>query len=141
MTLTLSNILPSELIREIADYDKDYVYYCTHYDTISWNTVEEKLDYISYHDMCDFVIKTNDIVESIDPKVNKFGKEKWLIMDYIKMHPGKRWFWSDECMNTSRYVDYLLEFLEVCDKEIQNGGKYVERVKYVNELFKHILDY
>ena len=72
-----------------------------------------------------------------------FEKANWLIPDYIKMpRGGKKWYYTDESMDTLGYVNNLIEFLQNCDEQIIIGNnKYYYKLKEINTLYKFILEF
>ena len=92
MTLELRNIdrLPEELVRYIYEFDKPYIDYINNYDVLNWKTVEDSI--YENTESCDLIERIDEIVSKINPSVYTLKKEKWMYYDYIKMHPGKRYF-------------------------------------------------
>lgn len=144
--IPLSSIkrLPHELIREIGSYEHEYLNYCNDYATISWEDLENTIfNYTENYDMEYFVEDVENIISTIDKENVIFEKTNWLIPDYIKMPGrGKRWYYSDEGMDTFGYVNNLIEFLQNCDEQIIRGNnKYYYKLKEINTLYKFILEF
>lgn len=139
MTLELRNIdrLPEELVRYIYEFDKPYIDYINNYDVLNWKTVEDSI--YENTESCDLIESIDEIVSKINPSVYTLKREKWMYYDYIKMHPGKRYFWCDELTNYGGYNEKLLEFLQSCDALIYSDEKYYSRITYINDLYKLIL--
>ena len=139
MTLELSNVknLPEELIRYIYEYDKSYIDYMNKYDILSWEIIEESM--YENIESRNLIERIDEIISKINPSIYTFKPGKWLYQDYIKMYPGKKYYWSDECTNYGRYNEKLLEFLQACDELIYTDEKYYRRLSSINELYALIL--
>ena len=139
MTLELSNVnnLPEELVRYIYEYDKSYIDYMNKYDVLTWEIIEESM--YENIESRDLIERIDEIISKINPSISTFKPGKWMYYDYIKMHPGKRYFWCDECTNYGRYNEKLLEFLQACDELIYTDDKYYSRLSSINELYALIL--
>ena len=101
MTCILQNIssLPSELVREISHYNMPYIRYTTYYIKIYWNDMYTNLDIISQPDL---ILKVAEYLKNISFKNKKsdlLNPHEWMYDDYIKMRPGKMWFWDDSNTN------------------------------------------
>jgi hypothetical protein len=139
MTLELSNInkLPQELVKYIYEFDKPYIDYMNKYDILNWEIVEESIyKNIESRNLIDCI---DEIISKINPSIYTFKPEKWMYYDYLKMHPGKIWFWNDECTDYNKYNEKLLEFLQACDDLIYTDKKYYSRLSSINELYALIL--
>tara|TARA_Y100000992_G_C21229069_1_gene474510 strand:- start:307 stop:729 length:423 start_codon:yes stop_codon:yes gene_type:complete len=139
MTLELSNMndLPPELVRYIYEFDKPYIDYMNKYDILSWEIIEDSI--YENIESRNLIERIDEIISKINPSIYTFKPGKWLYQDYIKMHPGKRYFWSDDCTNYGRYNEKLLEFLQACDELIYTDEKYYRRLSSINELYALIL--
>lgn len=144
--IPLSSIkrLPQELIREISSYEYEYINYCNDYATISWEDLENTiLNYTEDYYMDYFVEEVENIISTIDTENVTFEKANWLMPDYIKMPGGgKKWYYSDEGMDTLGYVNNLIEFLQNCDEQIIEGdNRYYYKLKEINSLYKFISEF
>lgn len=139
MTLELRNIdrLPEELVRYIYEFDKPYIDYINNYDVLNWETVENSI--YENIESRNLIERIDEIVGKINPSIYTFKPEKWMYYDYIKMHPGKKYFWCDELTNYGGYSEKLLEFLQACDNLIHTEEKYYSRLSSINELYALIL--
>ena len=139
MTLKISNMnnLPPELINYIYEFDKPYIDYINKYDILSWETVEESI--YENIESRNLIERIDEIVSKINPSIYTFKTEKWMYSDYYKMHPGKKYFWNDECTDYNKYNEKLLEFLQACDELIYTDEKYYSRLSSINELYALIL--
>jgi hypothetical protein len=140
MTLELSNVnnLPEELVRYIYEYDKPYIDYMNKYDVLNWETVEESM--YENIESCVLIERIDEIISKINPSIHTFKPEEWMYYDYIKMHPGKKYYWSDEGTDYNKYNQKLLEFLQACDELIYTDDKYYSRLSSINELYALILE-
>ena len=139
MTLDLSNMnnLPRELINYIYEFDKPYIDYMNKYDILDWDIIEKSIyENIESRNLIERIDK---IISKINPSIYTFNREKWMYADYIKMHPGKKYFWNDECTDYNKYNEKLLEFLQACDELIYTDEKYYSRLSSINELYALIL--
>jgi hypothetical protein len=139
MTLELSNMnnLPPELIDYIYEFDKPYIDYMNNYDVLSWDIIEEIIH--ENIESSDLIERIDEIISKINPSIYTFKPEKWMYHDYLNMHPGKIWFWNDECTDYNKYNQQLLEFLQACDELIYTDEKYYNRLSSINELYALIL--
>lgn len=139
MTLKINNMnnLPLELINYIYEFDKPYIDYINKYDTLSWDKIEESI--YENTESCNLIERIDEIISKINPSIYTFKPEKWMYYDYFKMHPGKKYFWNDECTDYNKYNEKLLEFLQACDELIYTDEKYYSRLSSINELYALIL--
>ena len=140
MTLEISNMnnLPPELINYIYEFDRPYIDYINKYDILSWEKMRKRLRTRTYY-RPSFIVKAHQIIQKINPSIYTFKIEKWMYYDYMKMHPGKKYFWNDECTDYDKYNEKLLEFLQACDELIYTDEKYYSKLSSINELYELIL--
>jgi len=144
-------LLPNELQNYIAEYTEEgYNKKCFNYD---WYHVIETIDYyygLEY--LIDFLNKhlTERIIGplKIDDCKNMTGyshtcvkfitcHEKLSIgfyYDYIKMHPGKKYFWGEDLVNTTKAIKLIMDKID----EYINSTRYDPNVMYM--INKHLLD-
>ena len=139
MTLELSNMnnLPPELINYIYEFDKPYIDYMNKYDILNWETLEDSI--YENIESRNLIERVDEIISKINPSIYTFKPEEWMHYDYFKMHPGKKYFWNDECTDYNKYNEKLLEFLQACDELIYTDEKYYSRLSSINELYALIL--
>lgn len=139
MTLKINNMnnLPLELIKYIYEFDKPYIDYINKYDILNWETLEDSI--YENIESRNLIERIDEIISKINPSIYTFKPEKWMHYDYFKMHPGKKYFWNDECTDYNKYNEKLLEFLQACDELIYTDEKYYSRLSSINELYALIL--
>ena len=139
MTLEISkmNNLPPELINYIYEFDKPYIDYMNKYDILNWETLEDGI--YKNIESRNLIERIDEIISKINPSIYTFKREKWMYQDYLKMYPGKKYYWSDECTDYNKYNQQLLEFLQACDELIYTDEKYYSRLSSINELYALIL--
>ena len=139
MTLEISkmNNLPPELINYIYEFDKPYIDYMNKYDILNWETLEDGI--YENIESRNLIERIDEIISKINPSIYTFKPEKWMYQDYLKMYPGKKYYWSDECTDYNKYNQQLLEFLQACDELIYTDEKYYSRLSSINELYALIL--
>ncbi len=140
MTLDLDIVtqLPPELVKHIYEFEKPYIDYINKYDVLKWETLEDGI-YEKTESSSSFIEDVDKIISKINPSIYAFNPGKWMYYDYIKMHPGKKYFWNDECTNYNKYNEKLLEFLQACDELIYTDEKYYSRLSSINELYELII--
>ena len=94
------NQLPLELVDYIKSYAIDMIEY-SYYSTLKWEEI-----YTFLNNLCNehMIGKIDDVLQ-----VDDFQRIKWMYYDYFKMHPGKMWFWNDECTDYEKYIDTLID--------------------------------
>ena len=122
------NKLPLELVDYIKSYALDMNDYA-YYTTLKWVEIETFLNNLCNEHM---IGKIDDILG-----VDDFKRMKWLYHDYLKMHPGKMWFWNDECTDYEKYIDTLIDYLFEFDK---NAHDDLQKLNKINRVYKFIIE-
>ena len=122
------NKLPLELVDYIKSYAVDMTDYA-YYTTLKWVEIETFLN-----NLCN-----EYMIEKIDENicVDDFKRINWMYYDYIKMHPGKMWFWNDECTNYGGYIEKLIDYLIEFDK---NPHDDLQKLNKINRVYKFITE-
>lgn len=143
----LMDDLPMEMVNLIASYNRDLIYYFEGPLKINWSDIRDRIEFILFQlDCCDFITNVDELVKSIDSSISVFNKHKWLYFCKNSVPGGGHsWDCYDEVMTYDdrvRYVDKLVEFLQVADHFIKiNNGKYRDRICHLNDIYKLISEH
>ena len=144
-------LLPNELQDNIADYTEEgYNKKCFNYD---WYEIIETIGYdYGWIYLIDFLNKHLTIRIIIPLRItdckNMTGYSHTCLQfitcdeklsvgfyyDYIKMHPGKKYFWEDDLVNPTKATQLIMDKID----EYINSDKYDPNIMYL--INKHILD-
>ena len=121
--------LPLELVNYIKSYAIDMIEY-SYYSTLKWDEI-----YIFLNNLCN-----EHMIGKIDDALNvdDFKRMKWLYHDYLKMYPGKMWFWNDECTDYEKYIDTLIDYLFEFNK---NPYDNLQQLNKVNKVYSFIISH